>query len=341
MSPPMAGGGQMGNMMNIPPPPPRYPPGSATAPGVMIPPPPGPPPGSTMANQQTWHGNYGRMYDVRSNYNMPPPPPTGQHQPYNPKMHAQMAARQQNMVMPPPPPQSDAMSATYIPTEGTYGEGVGIPGFGGEETLKLRPEGMSEASMGGTMMDNASSREKLYLSAAAQVRGLSNASAMVAQNSIPPEMAAQWPLDTVLIWLAQNQFSKEWQETFRVLNLHGRQFLEVGSPHGPRGNSSTMHQLVYPQLASECMKHGGQWDQQAERDEGKRLRRLIRGIVTGRPVEQPKTAASHARKDSSNSGQGGTLPSAGTEPAEFIDVSTQLSRSPSVPRLYTRTIVIS
>jgi len=257
-------------------------------------------------------------------------------------MHAQMAARQQNMAMPPPPPQSDAMSATYIPTEGTYGEGVGIPGFGGEESLSTRPEGMAEGSTGGTTMDNASSREKLYLSAAAQARGMSNASAMMAQNSIPPEMAAQWPLDTVLIWLAQNQFSKEWQETFRVLNLHGRQFLEVGSPHGPRGNYSTMHQVVYPQLSRECTKHGGQWDQQAERDEGKRLRRLIRGIVTGRPVEQSKTVASHGRKDSSNSGHGGTLPSAGADPAESPNVSTQLTHSlPVNPRLHARTEVIS
>lgn len=327
----------MGSMMNIPPPPPRYPPGPAGAPGVMIPPPPGPPPGSSTTNSQTWHGNYGRLYDVRSNFNLPPPPPTNQHQPYNPKVHAQMAARHQNMGMPPPPPPNDAMSATYIPTEGTYGEGVGIPGFGSEEMLASRPLGNAD----GAKMEDGPSREQLYLSAAAQARGLSNASSMMAQNSIPPEMAAQWPLETVLIWLAQNQFSKEWQETFRVLNLHGSQFLEVGSPHGGRGNYSTMHQVVYPQLARECTKHGGQWDQQAEREEGKRMRRLIRSIVTGRPVEQPKTMGAHSRKDSSNSGHGGTLYSAGTDPSDSPNVRMQQTRSSAARPRKPKTLLIS
>lgn len=310
--------------MNVPPPPPRYPPGTAT--GVMIPPPPGPPPGSALAQQQqsqqpTWHGNYGRMYDGRSGFSLPPPPPsaTSQHQPYNPKLHAQMAVRQQSMPMPPPPPPSDAMSATYIPSANPYGEGVGIPGFGGEDLLALDAAalGLSRSENGSaTMLDDPAAREKMYHSAAVQARGLSASSSMASAGLIPPDLIDQWPLETVLHWLVQNMFSRDWQETFRALNLHGRQFLELGDPYF-RGNNSYMHQHVYPQLAQEVTNRGGQWNQQAERDEGKRMRRLIRIIVIGKPVDPSK---SHGRQDSTNSGQSTTLHSAGTDPSDSPSV---------------------
>lgn len=42
-----------------------------------------------------------------------------------------------------------------------------------------------------------------------------------------------------------------------------------------------MHQQVYPSLARECTRSGTGWDQAREREEGKRMRRLIRGIVSG------------------------------------------------------------
>lgn len=121
------------------------------------------------------------------------------------------------------------------------------------------------------------------------------------------EAAAQWPLDRVLLWLATNQFSNDWQETFKGLNLHGTQFLELGSGHGGRGNFGMMHQQVYPRLAKECSSSGTGWDQAREREEGKRMRRLIRGIVTGRSGEQVKS--SHMRRESTQ----GSMPSAGTE----------------------------
>ncbi|KAM3541158.1 hypothetical protein ARSEF1564_005906 [Beauveria bassiana] len=318
-SPPM-NGPQMGNIMNVPPPPPRYPPAPpGTAPGAMIPPPPGPPPSGPLAQQQqqpSWHGNYGRMYDGRGGFNLPPPPPTqGQHQPYNPKIHAQMAARQHAMAMPPPPPPSDAMSATYIPSANSYGEGVGIPGFGGEDHLLSESSqalSMPESSAA-SVLEDSSSRTQQYMHSTAQVRGLASGSGIAGAGLIPPEMAEQWPLDTVLIWLAQNMFSREWQETFRALHLCGQQFLELGNPRGLRGNHSMMHQQVYPRLARECTQNGVAWNQPAERGEGKRMRRLIRSIVTGEPVESSK---SHGRQDSTNSGQSATIASASTEPSD-------------------------
>lgn len=338
-------GPQMGNIMGLPPPPPppRYP-GAPGAPGVMLPPPPGPPPGSALNQQAPWHGTFGRMYDGRSGFTIPPPPP-GQHQPYNPKMHAQAAG--QAGGLPPPPPQAHGTSqnhgigATYIPSGGdTYGEGVGIPAYGIEDpnmAMHAHNSWSVTTPMSGTdtntttPMDDTASSNRLY-PGPAQLRGLSNASsataasnaAAAAASTIPPEVAAQWPMDTVLIWLAKNQFSVDWQETFKALNLHGTQFLELGSGHGGRGNFGMMHQQVYPRLAQECTNSGTGWDQQGEREEGKRMRRLIRSIVTGKPVDASKMTSAHGRKESLTAGHGTSLPSAGTDPADSPNVSSRV-----------------
>ena len=125
--------------------------------------------------------------------------------------------------------------------------------------------------------------------------------------SSPIDTGSQWPMDRVLLWLASNQFSSDWQETFKALNIYGLVFLELGSGHGGRGNFGMMHQQVYPRLAKECSSSGTGWDQAREREEGKRMRKLIREIVTGRPVGATKS--SHVRRDSPTA----NITSAGTE----------------------------
>jgi mitogen-activated protein kinase kinase kinase len=127
-----------------------------------------------------------------------------------------------------------------------------------------------------------------------------------APNS-PSDAGSQWTMDRVLLWLANNQFSSDWQETFKALNIYGSVFLELGSGHGGRGNFGMMHQQVYPRLAKECSSSGTGWDQAREREEGKRMRRLIRGIVTGRAGDMTKSA--HIRRESSTA----NIASAGTE----------------------------
>lgn len=94
----------------------------------------------------------------------------------------------------------------------------------------------------------------------------------------PGEAAVRWPLDRVVLWLARNAFSRDWQETFKALELQGADFLELGHGSNGRGNLGKMHKVVYPQLAKECEKSGTGWDQVRERDEGKRMRKLIRQI---------------------------------------------------------------
>ncbi|KAH8903256.1 Pkinase-domain-containing protein [Coniochaeta sp. PMI_546] len=335
MSPPVPG--QMGNLMNIPPPPPRYPSAPAgMMPPPPGPPPGGPytmntmtsfpnsalPPSSALGTAP-WQAAWGRnMYNPQNGLKLPPPPPgaAGQHQTYNPTLHFQ-GYPGGNLPFPPPPPPSEQMSATYIPQGDTYGEGVGIPGLGmRDEDNNPVAIAMAQAQHNWNMQQNQNSndtlstplnetanRDHLYATAIQKQQGLmaggaagtsmmSNASS--AAPGIPPELAAQWTMDKVLQWLQANSFSKDWQETFKNLNLHGAQFLQLGGRQAGRGNFGMMHQEVYPRLAKECSNSGTGWDQAREREEGKRMRRLIRVIITGRPTESSQRP-SHARAESS------------------------------------------
>lgn len=121
----------------------------------------------------------------------------------------------------------------------------------------------------------------------------------------PSDPSLQWPLDRVLIWLAANGFSNDWQETFKGIDLHGGEFLDLGRGTGGRGNFGTMHNIIYPRLARECVKSGSGWDQSREREEGKRLRRLVRKIAEGTDGD---TKSNHRRRES-----GQILPSASTD----------------------------
>ena len=114
--------------------------------------------------------------------------------------------------------------------------------------------------------------------------GSNNSSTLIS----PSDPSLQWPIDRVLIWLAANSFSNDWQEAFKHLNIQGADFLELGRGTGGRGNFGMMHQKIYPKLARECTKSGTGWDQARERDEGKRMRRLIRRIAD--QIDGPKAA---------------------------------------------------
>lgn len=296
-----------------------------------------------------WQAAWGRnnIYDPRAGLAVPPPPPGAgaQHQTYNPKMHFQ-APNGANIPFPLPPPPSEQMSATYIPAGDTYGEGVGIPGLGMRDddnnplamTMPPPPNNGWNMSQNpndtlSTPLDEVSNRDRLYAAAMQKQQGLmaggaagssmlSNASS--AASGIPPELAAQWTMDKVILWLQANQFSKDWQETFKNLNLHSSQFLELGGRQAGRGNFGMMHQQVYPRLAKECSSSGTGWDQAREREEGKRMRRLIRAIITGRPAEPSARVPSHSRTESA----GGPAPgsSAGGDSADSPNVGLREPR---------------
>ncbi|ORX97284.1 hypothetical protein BCR34DRAFT_607328 [Clohesyomyces aquaticus] len=121
----------------------------------------------------------------------------------------------------------------------------------------------------------------------------------------PHDASLQWPPDRVQVWLASNGFSRDWQETFKTLDLYGSRFLEIGKGHGVKGNVAMMHQVIFPQLAKQCTASGTGWDQNRERDEGRKLRRLVRSIV--------ETGTSSNARIPTRQDTGMTLASAGTE----------------------------
>lgn len=121
----------------------------------------------------------------------------------------------------------------------------------------------------------------------------------------PHEASAQWPAERVQLWLAGNGFSSDWQQTFKTLGLEGSRFLDIGRGHGSKGNVAMMHQVIFPQLAKQCTASGTGWDQNRERDEGRKLRRLVRSIV--------ETGTSSNGRNPQRADTGLTLASAGTE----------------------------
>jgi mitogen-activated protein kinase kinase kinase len=302
-------------------------------------------PPSSALGAAPWQAAWGRnMYNPQGGMKVPPPPPggAGQHATYNPTLHTHFQGYSGgNLPFPPPPPPSEQMSATYIPAGDTYGEGVGIPGLGlrdednnpvaiamaqAQHNWNMQQQNQTSNDTLSTPSSETANRDRLYAAAMQNQQGLmaggaagtsmmSNASSSA--PGIPPELAAQWTMDKVLLWLQSNNFSKDWQETFKNLKLHGAQFLQLGGRQAGRGNFGMMHQEVYPRLAKECSNSGTGWDQAREREEGKRMRRLIRVIVTGRPAETSHRP-SHARAESS----GGPNPtSAGGDSADSPNVS--------------------
>lgn len=123
-------------------------------------------------------------------------------------------------------------------------------------------------------------------------------------TSATSALAAQWPLDRILAWLSANNFSTDWQETFRILRLDGAEFLDLGKGANGRGNLGMMHSRVYPQLARVCSDSKTGWDQSREREEGKRLRKLISRLGDDGPTS---AGSGHRRRES------GALASASTE----------------------------
>lgn len=107
-------------------------------------------------------------------------------------------------------------------------------------------------------------------------------------------LSNEWPMERVIRWLQDNGFSKDWQDTFRKLNLRGPSFLEIGKGHGGKGHLRMVHEVVLPELAKQCTQSGTGWDQAREQVEGRRLRKLVRDLrspSTGRDTNQITSAS--------------------------------------------------
>lgn len=255
---------------------------------------------------------------------------------YNPSLYQGYQSHPPPPPGPPPLQQIEAplTSATYIPDGESFGPGVGIPALQSHATRQYseptfyRDDGFPpNADMSGTSFLNLhdsvqsvqyGSNAPLNFAQPTGNRGHhgydQNSATMQNHTNAyhrpdgpvsPPITEPQWPAEQVQRWLADNGFSKDWQETFRSLGLEGSRFLDIGRGHGSKGNVAMMHQVIFPQLAKQTTASGTGWDQNRERDEGRKLRRLVRQIVeTGSsgPVRAPQ------RTDT-----GVTVPSAGTD----------------------------
>lgn len=296
-------------VINIPPPPPRTTAHSQKASGILLPPPP-----SSLPPPRGWHTGWGRPFDSRDI----PPPPSNNSQIQIPNM-AQNYLPQITI----PPPANEQMSATYIPGGDSFGPGVGIPAFtswadgGDNSTASKAVSRKLSDSTSFTSMEGGShykGRDLMYqiparysnLQHPPDFSSVNHAMDIISnsplcnkrqQNSRSPiDAGSLWTMDRILSWLAKNQFSSDWQETFKALKIQGSAFLELGTGHGGRGNFGMMHQQVYPRLAKECKKSGTGWDQAREREEGRRMRLLIKNIVNGRTREISRTP--HSRGES-------------------------------------------
>ncbi|USP73100.1 hypothetical protein yc1106_00374 [Curvularia clavata] len=123
----------------------------------------------------------------------------------------------------------------------------------------------------------------------------------------PHDASMQWPAERVQQWLASNGFSRDWQETFRTLGLEGSKFLDIGRGHGSKGNVAMMHQVIFPQLAKQCTASGTGWDQNRERDEGRKLRRLVRAIVETGPSHSYRPPPQRSDTGMTSAGTEGTV----------------------------------
>jgi mitogen-activated protein kinase kinase kinase len=129
-----------------------------------------------------------------------------------------------------------------------------------------------------------------------------------------------WPKDRVQIWLAAHGFSNEWQAAFEHLDVHGSHFLDLGRSGGHRDIGFLAHKIL-PQVTRECEYLGLTPNPARERDEGRRLRRLVKEVIqSGGANTTPATAGPNGSNTSlplhnTVNGRRGSRPrnSAGTE----------------------------
>ncbi|KAL4897035.1 hypothetical protein BDV59DRAFT_83809 [Aspergillus ambiguus] len=284
-----------------PPPPPRYQPAQPQNP--IPPPPPGPPPGAgygsskmTISQMQQHQNNIGYWTGrqaLHQGYIPPPPPPlaTATYVPggntFGPGVgipgfdsHTVPTYESQGGI-PAGERQRPPINQLYDyhPADSAYKREATVPAASARVASSNDTHDQYSPNLAAGTVHNqhqGTPSHPIDLNKSPSHRQNNNATLLGGMS--PNEAAAQWPLEKVLLWLAVNGFSKDWQETFRVLELQGADFLELGHGFNGRPNPGRLYNVVYPQLAKECESSGTGWDQAREREEGKRMRRLIRQI---------------------------------------------------------------
>lgn len=243
-------------------------------------------------------------------------------------------------------------SATYIPGRASFGPGVGIPplnpnddkffisdrpGYSYEpDTARYDPQDYyivnrqhqlppafrdqldtTNGSAPNTSLNLRSQTSHQHSQTPTRENSSRQTSSAVSGGFSAQEAEEKWPLDRVIQWLAHNGFSSEWQETFKSLEIKGADFIDLGcGGANGLGNFGKMHQDVYPQLAKECVKNGTGWDQTREREEGIRIRKLIRSISESKQSDNATSGRYYdIHKQPSSSVEGGVE----TSPNPYAD----------------------
>lgn len=151
----------------------------------------------------------------------------------------------------------------------------------------------------------------------------SQQSPLVASNSagpLSPDVATVWTLDRVVNYLDRHEFSQEWQQAFRNLNIYGKDFLDMGSH-----KSTSLLQHVHPEVLRIC---GPSADPAKEMQAAKNIKKMVREILK-LSREVPNTPPSSAPNHQIFSAERGESPS--KQPAQ----STGSARSPNQKRFST------
>lgn len=239
---------------------------------------PGPPPGGPYnAVPAAWTGGW----PPRQAY-FPPPPPHP-HPPQIPNLiynnHAAVPPQTTTITVASQNPEP-TVGPTYIPGPNSFGPGVGIPPLSESQPARQNPyaDGAFFTPQTSQLMHPIAASSHAYPYPSPPMNSQKPSGVTPQGSDASHALAGQWPLDRVLKWLSQNGFSKEWQETFKVIEFQGQDFIGLSLSQNRR-NMSKVHEFLLPQLAKECEKSGTKYDRGVELAELSRLRKLIRGNV--------------------------------------------------------------
>lgn len=214
---------------------------------------------------------------------LPPPPPPP------PLPNLTRPITKPPAFLPPPPPRPSGFSSylpyppapgaplpsnpTYIPTPG-----VPVAGFSPGISPSQPSPGLHDVrSRGAVTLPQEEQRLGSTNTHSLRRTPSSGSDSAITASEGPrrSNLASQWPLERVTSWLISNSFSDGWVTTFKNLKIEGSEVVDLGVGRNGRGNVAMMHQRIYPELARVCTRNGILWDQAREREEGKRLRRLL------------------------------------------------------------------
>ena len=241
-------------------------------------------------------------------------------------------------------------TATFVPGPHTWGIGVGIPGYEEFQASSNYEPAFRDQSYNIDISgfdDSARSPTSAFPVRGGTLQARPVASPPAMGNGHRPSaptdplaaMAAHWTLDRVIDLLKSSNFSAEWQETFKQLDLHGAKFLDLGKQSAGK-SPSLLYSTINPKICDISKERGIPFEQKTVRDEGRRLRKLVRGVVNGGPTSiQP-----HMRPRTSTLDREGTTPStAGSDsPGKQMPLSaspglqTSSSQPPSKPAVFPR-----